>query len=236
MRMRGILVIVMAFMIIIAISCEKSDDTGITLSFKGETSVLKSTNNDGSYTFSEAFLGVHEIEIESEEEYEEEYETEGTEVEIETETEIEYEFEGEYAVDLLTGESDPDMGLAEVQPGTYNELEAEISPILEGGKSIIIKGTYTESGQETIEFEFSTTSEIELEVESDAGFYLDEGSILDLVVTFVLPGLFDGVDFYGAEKNDNGVVIMDDSTNVEQTNKVKSNISKFAELEDDDDD
>ena len=73
-------------------------------------------------------------------------------------------------------------------------------------------------------------------MESDAGFYLDEGSILDLVVTFVLPMLFEGVDFYSAEKNEEGVVIMDDSTNGELTNIVKSNLNQYAELEDEDDD
>ena len=219
--------IIASFLILIGISCEKSADTGIALSFKGETSALKSTSNSGSFTFSEAMIGVHEIEIEME--------TEEEDGESEMETEIEYEFEGPYAVDLLSGVSDPEIGLAELIPGNYNELEAEISPILDGGtKSVIIKGSYTDTNQETVDFEFSTASEIELEVESDAGFYLDEGTILELVVTFDLAMLFDGVDFASAEKNDMGVVIMDDSHNVELTNKVKSNISQYAEIEDDD--
>ena len=236
MKARRMVLLIAAFLMMAVISCEKSVDTGIALSFKGETSALKSTENSGTYTFSEALLGVHEIEIEGEEEYEYEYEDGETEVEVEYESEIEIEFEGKFEVDLLTGTSNPEIGLEAVPAGYYNELEAELSPFLEGGKSVIIKGTYTEPDKETIEFEFSTSSEIELEVESDAGFYLDEGTILELVVTFDLSLLFEGVDFYGAEENDEGIVIMDDTTNVEQTKKVKSNICKYAEIEDEDDD
>jgi hypothetical protein len=227
MKARSMVVLIAALLLTVVISCEKSVETGIALSFKAETSALKSLDNSGTFTFSVALLGVHEIELEmeSEEEYEDQ----------EVETEMEYEFEGQFEVDLLTGTSNPEIGLAEVIPGTYNELEAEISPFLDGGtKSVILKGTYTDTNQETTEFEFSSSSEIEFEVESDAGFYLDEGTILDLVVTFDLAMFFDGVDFSEAERNEQDVVIMNDDTNVDLTNIVKSNINRYAEIEDED--
>ena len=214
-------------------SCEKETRTGINLSFIGDISSLKSANLSGVLTIDEAYIGVHEIEIETEIEMETEHE-EG-ESEIEIEYEYEFEYEGDYTVDLLTGESTPEFGFSALEPGIYNEVEAEISPILDGGtKSVSIKGTFTDTDQMTIDFEFSTSAEIEIEVESETGFFLDEGKIIDLVVSFDLEMLFDGVDFSNAVRNEMDVVIIDETHNVDLANRIKSNINLYVDLEEDD--
>ncbi|MFO7850936.1 MAG: DUF4382 domain-containing protein [Bacteroidota bacterium] len=216
-----------ALISVLIISCEKSDDTGINLQFKGETSSLKAKTTGGTYDFTEALMGLSEIEIEMEMEDDDNG----------TETEIEYDYEGNYTVDLLAGTSDPKIGFSEFEPGTYNEVEAEIEPILDGGtKSIIIKGTLTDAEEVVTEFEFSTSEEIEIEIESEIGFYLDEGTIIDMVVTFDLDMLFDGVDMTNAERNESDVVIINDTTNSDLAAIIKSNIESCADLEEDDDD
>jgi hypothetical protein len=233
--MKSILSLLPAFVFVLLVlsSCEKETKTGINLSFKGDISSLKSDNLSGVLTISEAYIGVHEIEIEIEMETEHEQ----GESEMEIEYEFEYEYEGDYTVDLLTGKSTPEFGFSELEPGVYNEVEAELSPILEGGtKSVSIKGTFTDTDQMTIEFEFSTSAEIEIEVESETGFFLDEASILDLVVSFDLEMLFDGVDFSNAVRNEMDVVIIDEKHNVDLAQKIKANISLYVDLEEDDED
>ncbi len=227
--MKSILKLLLAALIIVyAGSCTKITDTGITLKIKGISTlpaVKKSTAVEG-YTFSEALMGIKEIEIEAE----------SADEESDDYDDVEYEFEGKYVVDLLTGTSSPDLGLADLQPGTYNELEAETAQILEGGNTLILKGTYTDAAQNVHTFEFSTDDEIELEIESDEGFVLAEGEVLDMIVNIYLPMLFEGVDFSTATENADGVIIINDSSNPSLAWKINNNIDHVAEIEIDDDD
>ena len=226
--MKSILKLLLAALIIVyAGSCTKITDTGITLKIKGISTlpaVKKSTAVEG-YTFSEALMGIKEIEIEAE----------SADEESDDYDDVEYEFEGKYVVDLLTGTSSPDLGLADLQPGTYNELEAETAQILEGGNTLILKGTYTDAAQNVHTFEFSTDDEIELEIESDEGFVLTEGEVLDMIVNIYLPMLFEGVDFSTATENADGVIIINDSSNPSLAWKINNNIDHVAEIEIDDD-
>ncbi len=65
---------------------------------------------------------------------------------------------------------------------------------------------------------------------------MDEGTIIDMVVTFDLDMLFDGVDMTNAERNESDVVIINDTTNSDLAAIIKSNIESCADLEEDDDD
>ncbi|TFH36672.1 MAG: hypothetical protein E4G95_05510, partial [Bacteroidia bacterium] len=80
-------------MVLIISSCSKAGDTGIVLSFKSKTSTLKSTLA-GTFEFSEAMIGVHEISIEAESEETDDDDSEGTD------SDFEYDFKGSYSVDL----------------------------------------------------------------------------------------------------------------------------------------
>lgn len=207
-------------------SCKKTGDTGMNLSFKSKTVALK-TLNAVSFDFSEALIGVHEIEIKMESE-------EFNDSQSSEETEIEYDYDGDYVVDLLTGTSTPDLGFENFVPGNYNKIEAEIHNILDGGtKSISIKGVYTDIEAVEHEFEFSTSDLLEFEIESDAGFYLEEGMVLDLVVKIDLAMLFNGVDFSQAVLNDLNVAIINDTTNSSLADIVKANLAQYSEIEED---
>jgi len=216
-------------MVLIMSSCNKNGETGINLSFKASTAAFKSLAG-GAFEFSEALIGVHEISIEAESEEFDDDDSQGSD------SDFEYDYEGNYSVDLLTGVSSPEIGFADFVPGTYNEVEVELTTVLEGGTlSMIIKGTNTDGGN-SIDFEFSTAAEIEFEVESDMGFYLDEGTILDLVLKIDLISLFDGVDFSQAQLNDNNVAIINDNTNTELAAIIRSNIHHCSDLEEDHED
>ena len=227
--MKRIMKLLLAALIVVyAGSCTKITDTGITLKIKGISTLplLKKSTAVEGYTFSEALMGIKEIEIEAE----------SADDESDDYDDMEYEFEGKYVIDLLTGTSSPDLGLADLQPGTYNELEAETAQILDGGNTLIVKGTYTDASQNAYTFEFSTDDEIELEIESDEGFVLIEGEVLDMIVNIYLPMFFEGVDFSTATENADGVIIINDSSNSSLAWKINNNIDHVAEIEIDDDD
>ena len=214
-------IVSVALLMVFAISCTKNNETGISLSIKGITTlptIKKSANVEG-FTFSEALLGIKEIEIKREDESFDD-------------GDMEFDFEGSYVVDLLAGTSAPDFGLLEFLPGTYNKFESETAPVLDGGKSLSIKGTYTDSGGTVYNFEFSTNAEIEFEFESDSGIVLTEGKILEMLVSVNLPLLFEGVDFSKATANLSGIIVINESSNATVAAMIKNNIDNVAEMED----
>jgi hypothetical protein len=231
-------------------ACTKNDETGISLKVIGTytpESLSMATAMDSpaksselssqgtgiaaeGFTFTEALLGIREIEIEGEEEHETE------EPDDESEAENEFEFEGNYLIDLLTGTSTPELGFENFIPGIYTNFEAETAGIIDGNKTVSMKGTYTDAGSNNYKFEFSTTAEIEFEYETETGFELTEGTILELVVKINLPAIFEGVDFSSATVNADNVIIINESTNIEILNIIKSNVRNMAEMEEDDDD
>ena len=213
-----------ALIVILMISCSKSNDTGISLTFKGTTtlpSAVKGENAAG-YIFTEAMLGIKKIEIKREDEMLDDGDTE-------------YDFKGDYSIDLLTGISTPSLGFSEFLPGMYNKFESETAPVLPGGKSVSVKGSYANTGTAPVIFEFSSTNEFEFEFESDSGFILTEGTIFDMLININLPSLFQGIDFSKATANGNGVIVINETTNSSLASVIKNNIDKVAEMEDEND-
>jgi hypothetical protein len=214
-----------AVLIISAISCSKNNgptnDTGISLSFKGTTTfqVIKKSAGIEGFIFTEALMGIKEIEIKKEDE---EF----------NDGDMRYDFEGNYLVDLLTGTTTPVLGFTEFISGTYNKFESKTAQLLDGGKSLSLKGTYTDNAGTPYTFEFSTPSEIEFEFESDSGFVLTEGTVLDMLVNVNLPMLFEGIDFSKATADENGIIVINDLSNFSMSEIIKSNIDHAAEMED----
>ncbi|TAL80145.1 MAG: hypothetical protein EPN88_01510 [Bacteroidetes bacterium] len=210
-----------ALIMVFAVSCSKNNDTGFSLTFKGTTTlpIIKKGENATGFTFTEALLGIKKIEIKREDE-------------MLNNGDTEYDFKGNYVVDLLTGTSTPSLGFAQFLPGTYNKFESETAKILNGGKSLSVKGTFTNTGGIVYGFEFSTTAEIEFEFESDSGFVLNEGTVFDMLINVNLPLLFQGVDFSKATANGNGIIIIDETSNTPILSAIKNNLDHAADMED----
>lgn len=208
-------------MIISMASCSKSNDTGISLSIKGTTTLplIKKSAQTQGFIFSQALLGIKNIEIKKEDE-------------MLDNGDMNFDFPGNYTVDLLAGTTSPAIGFSDFLPGTYNKFESKTAAILNGGKSFIINGTYTDGGGTVYTFEFSTSGEVKFEFESDTAFVLTEGTVVNMLININLPLLFEGVDFSKAVQNGDGIIIINETSNAGLVEKILGNIDNVAEMED----
>lgn len=149
-------------------------------------------------------------------------------------------FNGPYAINLITGDSDPLINWEEVEPGMYKEIELETEDVLDDDKAVIIKGIITFDDQTEKPFEFITgDDDFDIEVENDYGFTISEGVINDVLVIFNLSDLFTGIDLSSAVADENGVLLFTDDFNTGITDELKDrleDISSCEEYDDDDDD
>lgn len=210
LNMKNLLIAITLVLFLIT-SCGESVD-----SVKGEVSLemkavsnLNTINSNGRVAetgieFTEVLLGVTEIELESESEA---YDND------ENEYEYEIEFEGQFIVDLLNGTSDPDFGISNVFPGEYNELEIQVSPILDDGNSISIKFNITMEGADPVPVELSTSKEFEIEIEHEGGFKVDLNDINQILVLFDLDKLLGNLDLSSLKIDEDGVLRINENSN-----------------------
>jgi hypothetical protein len=225
--MKTISKIAMGIMIIIfAVSCTKSaSTTGISISIKGITSpaVKKSTTVTG-FTFTEALLGIKQIELKRQEEKLHDSTT------VRDTLKHRFSFNNRYLVDLLAGTSTPSLGFNDFTPGVYNKFESETARTVTGGKTISLKGSYTSSTASVYKFDFSSKAEFEFEFESDSGFVLNQGNVLGLFINLNLPKMFTSVDFSKGTVDVNNVVVISEASNLDLYNRIKRNIRQAGEM------
>ena len=187
--------------------------------------------------FTEAYLGVTEIEFESLEEEEAEGSEDITDLDGDGEDDNEeIEFEGLFIVDLLNGVSTPDFGVAELEAGIYEEMEFEMEPILEGDVTLFVALDYTPDGAaESTRIEYSTSQEMEYELENEAGFAIEEGSLNQILVVVNLDAMFEGVDFSLASADMDGVVRINEDSNSDIASIIFQNLEDFMEGGEDED-
>lgn len=217
-------------------SCNSDTDPSaeavVELNMKAQTtqSTLASGRSINSgFVFTEVLLGVSELEFETLEENEREDE------EGEDENE-EIEYEGEFIVDLLTGTSSPDFGMADLAPGIYEEIEMEMEPFIDGQHSVFIAFNYTNANNEVINVEYTFDEEIEFEIEDENGFQLDGGVANQMLIVFNLDALFAGIDLSNATADDDGVIRINSTSNSEIAALIESNLDQTFEAGEDDDD
>jgi hypothetical protein len=238
--MKNLIKLMAAAMIIVAVSCSKNNTdtgTGIAVSFKATTSLLagspsssqvtKSSEAAG-FTFSEALIGIKQIELKREEE-----QFSDSAMAHNPMNKHKFDFEGNYLIDLLTGISTPDIGFADFVPGTYNKFESETARLVPGGKSISVIGSYTDPASKVYNFNFSTKAEFEFEFESDSGFVLTEGKVMEMLININLPLLFSTVDFSKGTADANGIIVIDETTNTELFKSIKHNIHSIGDMHED---
>ena len=224
--------------------CTESDAPAtarLQLEMKASTSLSKISSSGRSMAsglvFTEILIGVTELEFETLEEDQREEEDDahdGEDHDGETENE-EIEFEGEFAVDLIHGTSTPDFGIAEILPGVYDELEIEIGPVLEGGKSVLIAFEIPRQDADPLRFEYSYNGELEIEIERDAGFHLDGGSLNQMLVLVDLDLLFGNIDFSQAVADADGIIRIHSTSNANLASLIAANIHAVFEAGEDHD-
>jgi hypothetical protein len=233
--LRNYVVAIMLMLVMILAGCgENVDPSKADLKI-----VMKATTESGTLSpggrvaeanleFTEARIGITEIEFEAEGESDD-YDDEG-----EYEYEFEIEFEGQFEVDLLAGTSDPDFGIADLMPGKYTEIEVEMGPVMDDGNSLFIAFNYQKDGEDPISVEISTKRALEFEIEKYSGIDLDGNTLNQILILFDLDKILAGVDLSMAEVND-GVIRINDTTNTSFAATILKNFYDSCDAGEDDD-
>jgi hypothetical protein len=201
---------------------------------------------DNHITFNQVLLGVTEIEFESEEDYYDDNDdhqgnNDSDDDSIDDEhddsddSDYEVEFEGEFVVDLIEGTSTPDFGISDVIPGTYEELEVELAPIINDGNSIFIELTYQPEGSDPVTIQYSTNRSIEIEIENENGFELNEGTLNQILVLFDLDQLLAGLNLEQVDVDEDGIIRINNDSNTDLFNAIWNKLEMAFDAGEDDD-
>lgn len=209
-------------------ACESNDPAvdGVKMKMKAVTSAstINGRTSATGLTFTEVKIGVDELEFETE------LENSDEDVSGEDDSE-EVEFDGPYTVDLINGTANPNFGLAEVAGGIYDEIEIEMAPVMTDGNTIFISFTYNGAN-----YEFSTTEEVEIELENLGGFVVDENALNNMLVLINLDNLFAGIDLSGAVADEDGVIRINDASNSDIAQDIIDQFEDSCEAGEDSDD
>jgi hypothetical protein len=198
------------------VSC--SDDDNDVSGPKNATLVLKSSattlKTSESISFTEATIKVEEVEFES--------------LEI-NDDDFEVDFEGPFAIDLLTGKSQPTIPSSFLLPGKYEEVELELDDDI--SPNIMIAGAVAVDAETAINFVFSSSEDIEFEAEAEeAGqaylFEVLEGEDINIVMEFQLNEWFNGVDLASGTVGDDNILTISKQENVTLYNQIINNIKQ----------
>ena len=169
--------------------------------------------NDGTLDLQSAVFSIDKVEIEehTEGDDDDEHEDEGTDNESGDDgDDEEIVMSGPFTVDIANG--DVQLGTVSVFPGTFTKVEIDLRP---GSQphSIVVTGTYMASGGGSTPFtlhsDFSGDFEAPL---AGGGITVTEQSVVPIIVSFDLAGMFDGLDFAGATVS-GGEILIDDTNN-----------------------
>jgi hypothetical protein len=149
--------------------------------------------------------------------------------------EFEIEYEGQFIVDLIAGTSDPDFGIADLFPGTYKEIELKLRPIMDDGNSLFIAFSFQPTSGDPVNVEISSKRELEFEVENHDGIQVEGNNLSQILLLFNLDEVLEGIDFSQADVDEDGVIRINDNSNVAFTGSVLSNFVKSCKSGEDDD-
>lgn len=228
--------ILMAFLIAVGLSLESCTTdpslARVDLNMRATTTTSSISTGRLAATgleFIEVRVGVTEMEFETlEEDSAEDSEGEDDNEEV--------EYEGEFIVDLIAGTSNPDFGITDLAPGLYEEMEIEMEPIMEDGNTMFVAFNYTlEGANEPIRFEYSNKYELEFEIEDEAGFQIDEGTVNQMLILIDLDALFANVDLSTASADVDGVVRINATSNSDLAAAIERNLDSFIDGGEDED-
>lgn len=222
------LVLAIAGLMVAACDSSSSDPKleGVKMQMKAvaSSSTINGKTSATGLTFTEVRLGVEELEFETDlEDSEEDNSGEDDSEKV--------EFEGPYTVDLINGTSNPSFGLTDVAGGVYDEIEIDVEPVMEDGNSIFIRFTY-----EGKTYEFSTTEDLEIEIEDLAGYTVDENTLTNMLVLINLDSLFAGIDLSTAVADEDGVIRINDTSNEDIADDILDQFEDSCDAGEDSDD
>ena len=144
----------------------------------------------------------------------------------------EYDFQGPYLIDLLAGTSEPEIPLAEIEPGMYAKAEAEITYFEDYGFSLYLHGHLDQSNGEEpqVEFEYTYAQSEDFKIENPDGFEITADMINNVWVLIDLNALLTGVDFNEATMDKNGVIQLNKDSNRDLADIIESNLEAASEL------
>jgi hypothetical protein len=222
------LVLAIAGLMVAACDSSSSDPKleGVKMQMKAvaSSSTISGKTSATGLTFTEVRLGVEELEFETDlEDSEEDNSGEDDSEKV--------EFEGPYTVDLINGTSNPNFGLTDVAGGVYDEIEIDVEPVMEDGNSIFIRFTY-----EGKTYEFSTTEDLEIEIEDLAGYTVDENTLTNMLVLINLDSLFAGIDLSTAVADEDGVTRINETSNEDIADNILDQFEDSCDAGEDSDD
>lgn len=207
-------------------SCSKDgdmNDATVTMSFKGNTSTIGVSSGRveaNSLEFTSGTIRLVQIQFQAETD-------EGDSIEANIEQIVE--------IDFATGATTPDLSDLVFPVGTYAEVEVELELQDENNDpSVVIEGTFTDANDQThpIRFEFNSGETFEVEKEGTITFA--EGASVLAEVTFD-PGVwFAGVtieELSVASKNNDGVIVISETSNPEIFDIVADGLDLATEVE-----
>ncbi|MBR8537666.1 hypothetical protein KDU71_19000 [Carboxylicivirga sediminis] len=209
---------VLALLTLGVLAC--SDDDNQSPESKNATLLMKSSavNLKTAYeiTFAEATIHVEEVEFES-------LEIDGDDFDV--------DFEGPFAIDLLTGISQPKIPTAYLLPGKYEEVEVELDDDV--SPNIQVAGSQYIDDENSIDFVFMADEDIDFEAEAEAEdvgqaylFEVIEGENINIVMEFKLNEWFKSVEFSSGIANEDGIVVVSKTENEQLYQQIIRNIEQ----------
>ncbi len=199
-------------------SCKKNSSPDAKADFKMQEKSTANRNalarSIGSFTFTKALVGVKKVKFEMEH----------------GDNDQEYKYKGAYTFDVLTGTSTPSIQAVDMQPGTYKKIKVKIDKVMSSGNSIEIAGTYAVGGL-SYQFEFTSTSDQEYEVENPNGISVQQGHTVTFVLELDLQSLFSGVDFATATVDADGIIRINNSSNPVLQDIIEDNFDDIMDCE-----
>ena len=207
-------------------SCDSGDDltnATVNLSFSGNTSTITVPGGRAeanSLEFTSGTIRLRQIQFEAEAEG-------GDSIEVEIEQIID--------IDFATGATTPDLSDLVFPIGTYDEMRLELELQDENRiPSVVIEGTFTDAEDQAHPIRFEFNSGETFEVEKEGRVVFEAGTQVLAEVTFD-PGVwFAGVtmeELSAATKNNDGVIVISETSNAEIFDIVADGLDLATEVE-----
>ena len=222
MNMRIIALIVMVLGLA---SCGKDESTNasVDINFTGNSSVISVPGGRiqaNTLEFTSGTIRLTQIQFETETD-------EGDSIEVNIEQVVE--------IDFATGATTPDLSGLTFPVGVYSEVEVELELLDENNiPSIVLEGTFTDANDQAHPIRFEFNSGETFEVEREGRIVFEAGAQVLAEVTFD-PGVwFAGVsreELSAARKNENGVIVISETSNPEIFDIVADGLDLATEIE-----
>jgi len=231
-KFNSIYVMLIAAAVLAISACSKEgSEPMVSVEFKAFSDLLTnqgSAANESALIFTAGTIRLVEIEFEAET-------ADGDSIEIEIERDV--------VVDFATGNTTPDLSDFTIPLGAYTELEVELELRDEDEEpSLVIEGTFTDASGESHPIRFEFNSGETFEVEKEGNIVVDMETSIVAEVVFDPNAWFSTVDhslLEGATKNNEGVIVISETSNEEIFDLVADGLDRATALEiegDDDDD